>query len=27
VLTQNPAPGTVLKPGSIVSFTMQVCPQ
>ena len=27
VLTQNPAPGTVLKPGSIVTFTMQVCPQ
>jgi beta-lactam-binding protein with PASTA domain len=27
VLTQNPAPGTVLKPGSIVSFTMQACPQ
>jgi beta-lactam-binding protein with PASTA domain len=27
VLTQNPAPGAVLKPGSIVSFTMPVCPQ
>ena len=27
VLTQNPVPGTVLKPGSIVSFTMQACPQ
>jgi hypothetical protein len=27
VLTQNPAPGAVLKPGTIVSFTMQVCPQ
>ena len=27
VLTQSPAPGTVLKPGSIVSFTMHACPQ
>jgi hypothetical protein len=27
VLTQNPAPGTVRKRGSIVSFTMQVCPR
>jgi hypothetical protein len=27
VLTQNRSPGTVRKPGSIVSFTMQVCPQ
>jgi beta-lactam-binding protein with PASTA domain len=27
VLTQNPGPGAVLKPGSIVSFTMQACPQ
>jgi hypothetical protein len=27
VLTQSPAPGIVLKPGAIVTFTMDACPQ